>query len=83
MRITSMNLKKMPDGAKFKVFLSGGHWDDEFGKVQEVIKLGNRLYNVGDFFDIDDMDKFDGYEFEVALNEYENSNKLFLSNSQP
>ena len=83
MKITSLNIKKMPDGTKFKVFLSGGHWDEDFGKVKNVIKFGDKLYNIGDYFDIKDMDKFDGYEFEVALNEYEDSNKLFLSNSQP
>ena len=82
MRLTSLNINKMPDGTKFKVFLSGGHWDDDFGKVKDVIKFGDRLYEFGDYFDIKNMDEFDGYEFEVALNEYDDSNKLFLSNSQ-
>lgn len=74
MRVTSDEIKNFPDGTKFKVFLSGGYWEDEFGKVMNVIKFNNRLYNIGDFFDIDDINHKDGYEFEVAINEYENTN---------
>lgn len=82
MKVTPLNIKKMPDGTKFKVFLSGGHWDDEFGKVKDVIKIGDKLYECGDYFNIDEMNEYDGYEFEVAINEYDNKNKLFLSNSE-
>ena len=86
MRITSLNLKKMPDGTKLKVFLSGGKWADglnnDFGIVKDVVKFGDKLYEFGDYFDIKDMDKKDGYEFEVAINEYDDKNFVFLSNSE-
>ena len=80
MRISSLNIKQMADGTKFKIFLSGGHWDDDFGKVKDVIKFGNKLYECKDFFYIEDMDDKDGYEFEVAINEYQD--KLLLSDKK-
>ena len=67
MKLTANQVKNLPDGTELKLFYSGSEWGDEFGKVFNVVKYGNRLYHVKDFDDIDEIDCNDGYEIEAAI----------------
>lgn len=65
MRVTKEELKKIPDGTKLKIFLSGSNWEEDFGKVFNAIKFNDNLYVVADFYDLDIDDP--GYEIDVAM----------------
>lgn len=67
MRITKEELKKVPDGTKLKIFLSGSNWEKDFGKTFNAIKFNDNLYVITDFYDLDIDDP--GYEIEVAMKE--------------
>ena len=59
MRLTAEQVKALPDGTVLKVFLSGEFWQDDFGKVCNVIKMNDKLYEFNNYFDIDDIDDVD------------------------
>jgi len=65
MRITKEELKKIPNGTKLKIFLSGSNWEEDFGKTFNAIKYNDNLYVVTDFYDLEIDDP--GYEVEVAI----------------
>jgi hypothetical protein len=69
MRLTANQIKNLPDGTKLKIFYSGSKWAEDFGKVFNVVKIGNTLYHFTEFDDIDDIDCSDGYEIEAAIKE--------------
>ena len=56
----------MPDGTRLKVFLTGNNWEDDFGKVQTVVKIKDKLYIADEFHYIDDVDCSDGYDMVAA-----------------
>lgn len=66
MKLTANQVKNLPDGTKLKIFYSGSEWDKDFGKVFDVVKVGNALYHFTEFDNIDDIDCSDGYEIEAA-----------------
>jgi len=68
MILTKRQVEGLPDGTVLRVFMAGSKWDDDFGRVQKVIKIQNKLYNITDFFDIDEMEeKEPGWEIVVAI----------------
>ena len=69
MLLTKEQVKQLPDGTKFKIFLSGSAWDNDFGKAYDVIRIGNELRRITpDWWDINEMDDNDDgdYSYEVA-----------------
>ena len=66
MKLTANQIKELPDGTELKVFYSGSMWEEDFGKVFNVIKVKNKLYHYTSFDNIDDIDGSDGYEIEAA-----------------
>jgi len=69
MRLTTEQIKHLPTGTKLKVFYSGSEWGENFGKVFNVIKVGNTLYHYTEFNNIDEINDSDGYEIEAAIKE--------------
>ena len=54
--------------------MAGHDWQEDFGKVKKVIKIKDKLYNVGDFFNIYEIDDDDkGYEIVVAIGDKDNA----------
>ena len=68
MRMTSNQIKELPNGTKLKIFLSGSGWEEEFGKVYNVIKVNdNELREIGDnWWEINDIDVKDQFSLEAA-----------------
>ena len=78
MILTKRQVEGLPDGTVLRVFMAGHDWQEDFGKVKKVIKLKDKLYNVGDFFNIDEIDDEDkGYEIVVALGDKDNVKNNF------
>ena len=69
MKLTANQIKNLPDGTIIKLFYSGSKWNNDFGKVYNVIKAGDKLYHFTEFDAIDDIDALDGYEIEAAIME--------------
>lgn len=71
MRInTQEEYDKIPDGTLLKLFFSGSSWGNSFGETISVIKIGDRLYKVADWFQFNERndytDPYDDYTFEIA-----------------
>lgn len=71
MIMTSNKIKQLPNGTKLKLFLSGSGWDEDFGKVFNVVKINdNELREVtSNWWEIDEVDIKDSFSVEVAYNE--------------
>jgi len=73
MILTKRQVEGLPDGTVLRVFMAGSKWEEDFAKVQKVVKVQNRLYNIADFFDIDEMEDDDpGWEIVVAIGAKDN-----------
>ena len=73
MRITSDEIRNLPDGSKIKLFLSGDHWDEDYGKVVNTVKIKDKLFVTGEFYGIEDLEIYDDkidkyYTIEAAYN---------------
>lgn len=68
MRMTSNQIKKLPNGTKLKLFLSGSGWDEDFGKVYNVIKVNdNELREItNNWWEINEIDEKDDFSIEAA-----------------
>lgn len=54
--------------------MAGSKWDNDFARVLRVIKIKDRLYNITDFFNIDEMEDDDpGWEIVVAIGDKDNA----------
>lgn len=74
MILTRKQVEGLPNGTVLRVFMAGSKWDKDFGKVQKVIKVKDKLYNIGDFFNINEIDNDDkGYEIIVAVGDNDNA----------
>ena len=60
MRLTAKQVNDLPNGNILKIFYSGSEWDEDFGKVFDVIKVNDRLYHFTEFNDIDDLNDYAG-----------------------
>ena len=56
MKITPDEVRKLPDGSKVQLFLSGDGWDEEYGKVLDAIKIKDKLFVIEGFYDIEDLE---------------------------
>ena len=69
MILNSDQIYDLPDGTELKTFLSGSYWDEDFGKVENVIKVKDRLWIVEGYHYINELKENDNYEIEVAIRE--------------
>lgn len=80
MKLTYEQVKNLPNGTKFKIFLSGTAWNEDLGKTFNVMKFEDKVYLVKDFFDIDDFrdesyegdyDEYEDFTIDVAITKKE------------
>lgn len=57
----------MPDGAQFKVIYTGSDWEEDFGKIYNVVKVGNKLYHIDAHDDIDDIEENTGFDIIAIM----------------
>lgn len=67
MILNSDQIYDLPDGTELKAFLSGSYWDEDFGKVENVIKVKDRLWIIEGYHYINELKEDDNYEIEVAI----------------
>ena len=78
MVLTKRQVEGLPDGTVLRVFMAGSRWEEDFGKVKKVIKLKDKLYNITDFFDTDEIEDGDpGWEIVVAIGAEDNVRNNF------
>ena len=78
MVLTRKQVEGLPDGTVLRVFMAGSKWEEDFARVQKVVKIQDRLYNITDFFDIDEMEeKESGWEIVVAIGAEDNVRNNF------
>ena len=65
---TQEEYNKFPDRTIFNLFLEGEEWDNNFCKVEKVIKLGNYLLVLNDYYDFSERDD-KGYETKLMYSE--------------
>lgn len=74
MILTKKQVEELPEGTILRVFMAGSKWDNDFARVLRVIKIKDRLYNITDFFNIDEMEDDDpGWEIVVAIGDKDNA----------
>jgi hypothetical protein len=65
---TQEEYNKFPDGTIFNLFLEGEEWDNDFCKVEKVVKLGNHLLVLNNHYDFSERDD-KGYETKLMYSE--------------
>ena len=55
MTLTREQIKKLPDGVCFKIFYAGSDWEQDFGRVDNVVKVKDTLYVIKEWHSIDDI----------------------------
>ena len=71
MILAKEQVEALPNGTILKLFYSGSDWEEDFGKVFNVVKVNNKLYHLDNsiFDNIEDLGINDGYEIEAAIKE--------------
>ena len=65
---TQEEYNKFPNGTIFNLFLEGESWDEEFCKVERVIKVGDHLLVLKEHYNFsENNDK--GYETKLIYSE--------------
>ena len=68
MRLTQQQVRALKDGQELKVVYTGSEWGSEFGKIYNVVKIGNRLYHINDYDEINEIEEYrDGYDIIAIM----------------
>ena len=67
MKLTQEQVKDLKDGTELKVVYTGSDWEEDFGKVYNVVKIGNKLYHIDAHDDIDDIEENIGLDIIAII----------------